>query len=65
MSTKWEDGVSIRRFIDGTGFEASVVHRGTDPTTLAHIRYLDDGKEEKAVPIDECKLVPTTTNEVA
>lgn len=64
MSPEWKDGTSIERFIDGVGYKAFVVHRGTVPTTLAYIRYLDDGKEELEVPIDECKIIPSPSNEV-
>lgn len=64
MSPEWKNGTSIERFIDGVGYKAFVVHRGTVPTTLAYIRYLDDGKEELEVPIDECKIIPSPSNEV-
>ena len=54
------NGAIIRRFIDGVGFEAVVVSRGADPAALAQIRYLDDGKKEKAVPISECEAKENT-----
>jgi|AntAceMinimDraft_5_1070358.scaffolds.fasta_scaffold168716_1 hypothetical protein len=61
----WGNGTNIRRFIDGVGFEAVVVSRGEDPGTIAQISYLDDGKEEKAVPVAECEVKPNTPIEVS